>query len=46
MTIDSNKTTENIIGTAIEVLRELGPDLPESTYEACFAYKLTEYVDL
>ena len=42
MTIDLNKTTETIIGAAIEVHRALGPGLPESTYEACLAYELVE----
>jgi GxxExxY protein len=37
-----NKTTETIIGAAIEVHRELGPGLLESTYEACLVYELTE----
>ncbi len=42
MTIDSNKITEIIIGAAIDVHRELGPGLLESTYEACLAYELIE----
>jgi GxxExxY protein len=36
-----NKLTEQIIGAAIEVHRELGPGLLESTYEAALAYELT-----
>ncbi|HHN78929.1 MAG TPA: GxxExxY protein [Phycisphaerales bacterium] len=32
--------TERIIGAAIEVHRELGPGLLESTYEACLAHEL------
>jgi PD-(D/E)XK nuclease superfamily len=40
MTRASNKTTETIIGAAIEVHRQLGPGLPESTYKACLAYEL------
>ena len=40
--MDFNKTTETIIGAAIEVHRHLGPGLLESTYEACLAYELTE----
>jgi GxxExxY protein len=40
--MDLNKTTETIIGAAIEVHRHLGPGLLESTYEACLAYELTE----
>jgi len=39
---DWNKTTETISGAAIEVHRELGPGLLESTYEACLAYELVE----
>jgi GxxExxY protein len=42
MTRDPNKITESIIGAAIEVHRELGPGLLESTYEACLAYELIE----
>ena len=36
-----NEITEQIIGAAITVHRELGPGLLESTYEACLAYELT-----
>lgn len=32
--------TESIIAAAIEVHKELGPGLLESTYEACLAYEL------
>mgnify|MGYP002635867860 FL=1 len=35
-----NELTEKIIGAAIEVHRELGPGLLESTYEACLAHEL------
>jgi len=31
-----------VIAAAIEVHRELGPGLLESTYEACLAYELTQ----
>ena len=37
-----NQLTENIIGTAIDVHRELGPGLLESAYEACLAYELAQ----
>jgi GxxExxY protein len=32
--------TQRVIGCAIEVHRELGPGLLESTYEQCLAYEL------
>jgi GxxExxY protein len=35
-----NRTTEAIIGGAIEVHRALGPGLLESAYEACLAFEL------
>ncbi|MBL7741375.1 MAG: GxxExxY protein [Chitinophagaceae bacterium] len=35
-----NKITERIIGCAIEVHKQLGPGLLESTYEACLYYEL------
>jgi GxxExxY protein len=35
-----NQLTEKIIGAAIEVHRQLGPGLLESTYEACLVYEL------
>ena len=34
------KLTEEIIGSAIEVHRALGPGLLESAYEECFCYEL------
>ena len=34
--------TEQIIGAAIDVHRELGPGLLESAYDACMAYELAE----
>jgi len=37
-----DRVTEAIIGAAIEVHRELGPGLLESTYEACLAYELAQ----
>jgi len=36
-----NDITEQIIGAAIEVHRELGPGLLESTYEACLLFEPT-----
>lgn len=38
--MDINKITEKIIGCAIEVHKQLGPGLLESTYEACLYYEL------
>ena len=38
--LDINKTTEAIIGAAIEVHRHLGPGLLESTYEECLSEEL------
>jgi GxxExxY protein len=37
-----NTLTEAIIGAAIEVHKELGPGLLESTYEACLMYELVQ----
>ncbi len=37
-----NKITEEIIGAAIAVHRELGPGLLESAYEACLVFELIE----
>lgn len=37
-----NKLTEDIIGAAITVHRELGPGLLESAYEACLAFELVD----
>jgi GxxExxY protein len=36
-----NDVTEQIIGAAIDVHRELGPGLLESTYEACLLFELS-----
>lgn len=38
--MDTNLITEKIIGCAIEVHKNLGPGLLESTYEECLAYEL------
>ncbi|KXK10762.1 MAG: hypothetical protein UZ14_CFX002003149 [Chloroflexi bacterium OLB14] len=35
-----NKTTESIIGAAIEVHKHLGPGLLESAYEECLCHEL------
>lgn len=37
-----NQITERIIGSAIEVHRNLGPGLLESAYEACLYFELLE----
>ena len=37
-----DKITEEVIGAAIAVHRELGPGLLESAYEACLAYELAQ----
>ena len=39
--LDVNKTTEAIIGAAIEDHRHLGPGLLESAYEECLCEELT-----
>ncbi|MCC7116891.1 MAG: GxxExxY protein [Anaerolineales bacterium] len=36
-----NKTTESIIGAAIEVHKHLGPGLLESAYEECLCHELS-----
>ena len=35
-----DELSNRVIGCAIEVHRELGPGLLESTYEQCFAHEL------
>ena len=37
-----DELSNKVLGCAIEVHRELGPGLLESTYEQCLAYELTE----
>ncbi|HET9235096.1 MAG TPA: GxxExxY protein, partial [Candidatus Eisenbacteria bacterium] len=37
-----NELTQQIIAAAIDVHRELGPGLLESTYEACLVFELAE----
>jgi GxxExxY protein len=39
--LEVNRTTESIIGAAIEVHRHLGPGLLESTYEECLCEELS-----
>lgn len=38
--MEKDKLTEKVIGCAIEVHRNLGPGLLESTYENCLAHEL------
>jgi len=38
--MDINQITQKIIGSAIEVHKELGPGLLESAYEECLFYEL------
>ena len=38
--MDFDDLSKNVIGCAIEVHRELGPGLLESTYEQCLAHEL------
>lgn len=40
--MELRKITDEIIGAAIDVHRELGPGLLESAYEACLFYELTQ----
>jgi len=40
--MNGNQLTNEIIGSAIEVHRNLGPGLLESTYEECMTYELQE----
>ena len=37
-----NQLTQNIIGAALEVHKNLGPGLLESAYEACIAFELIQ----
>jgi GxxExxY protein len=37
-----NEVTQQVIAAAIDVHRELGPGLLESTYEACLVFELAE----
>jgi GxxExxY protein len=38
--VDENELSHEIIGAAIEVHKELGPGIFESTYEECLAFEL------
>ena len=40
--MDTDPLTKKVIGCAIEVHKELGPGLLESSYEACLAYELNK----
>ncbi len=40
--MDKNTITSKIIGSAIEVHRQLGPGLLESTYQDCLIYELQQ----
>ncbi len=40
--MDLNSITEKVIGGCIEVHKNLGPGLLESTYEECVAYELAQ----
>ena len=39
--MNNDPVTKKIIGCAIEVHRELGPDLLESTYQQCLAHEMS-----
>lgn len=39
--MDENELSNKIVGSAIEVHRELGPGLLESTYEECLCHELS-----
>jgi GxxExxY protein len=39
--MEFDELSNRVIGCAIEVHRQLGPGLLESTYEQCLAYELT-----
>ena len=42
MDMDTDTLTKTVIGCAIEVHRNLGPGLLESSYEACLIYELSK----
>src|SRR5262249_25855277 len=39
---DNDQLTEKVIGFAIEVHRQLGPELLESAYEECLCFELSQ----
>src|SRR6266496_3043194 len=42
MSLEFDDLSNRVLGCAIEVHRELGPGLLESTYEQCLAYELIQ----
>jgi GxxExxY protein len=42
MNVEFDELSSRVLGCAIEVHRELGPGLLESTYEQCLAYELIQ----
>ncbi len=40
--MDTNHLTQKVIGCAIEVHKQLGPGLLESSYESCLLYELEQ----
>jgi GxxExxY protein len=42
MNVEFDELSSRVLGCAIEVHRELGPGLLESTYEQCLAYELMQ----
>jgi GxxExxY protein len=42
MSMEFDELSNRVLGCAIEVHRELGPGLLESTYEQCLAYELIQ----
>ena len=44
--MEFDELSNRVIGCAIEVHRELGPGLLESTYEQCLAHETTSHYKL